>query len=119
MATGPKKTTRHKGITIRGDDVSEFGALMICAVRYAIGRETYMPSLVQGFIRRYPQAVTENVKATILRDIEDNDRITTHDLGDGKTMTIDYLGDTKIDRPGWLKFRDWLQKLEVSGNGKI
>lgn len=117
MLTPAKK--KRKSITIKGDDVSDFGAMMICAVRYAIGRETYMPSLVQGFIRRYPQAVTENVKATILRDIEENDRITEHDLGDGKKMTIDHLGDTKIDRPGWIAFRDWLRKLEVSENGQI
>ncbi len=115
MLTPTKK--KRKNITIKGDDVSELGALMICAVRYAIGRESYMPSLVQGFIRRYPQAVTENVKETILRDIEENDRITEHDLGDGKKMRIDHLGDTKIDRPGWLKFRDWLKELEVSENG--
>ena len=119
MATVPKKTTRREGITIRDDDVSEFGALMICAVRYAIGRESYMPSLVQGFIMRYPQAVTENVKATILRDIEENDKVTTHTLCDGTTLTIDHLGDTKIDRPGWMKFRDWLKELEVDGNGKV
>lgn len=117
MLTPAKK--KRKSITIRGDDVSDFGALMICAVRYAIGRQSYMPSLVHGFIMRYPQAVTENVKATILRDIEENDRITEHDLGDGEKMTIDHLGDTKIDRPGWIAFRDWLQKLEVSENGKI
>lgn len=117
MLTPAKK--KRKSITIKGDDVSEFGALMICAVRYAIGRQSYMPSLVQGFIMRYPQAVTVNVKETILRDIEENDKITEHDLGDGKKMTIDHLGDTKIDRPGWLKFREWLENLEVSGNGEV
>lgn len=117
MLTPAKK--KRKSITIKGDDVSDLGALMICAVRYAIGRETYMPSLVQGFIRRYPQAVTENVKSVILRDIEENDRVTTHDPGDGKKMTIDHLGDARIDRPGWIAFRDWLRKLEVSENGKI
>ena len=113
MLTPAKK--KRKSITIKGDDVSDLGAMMICAVRYAIGRQSYMPSLVQGFIMRYPQAVTENVKSVILRDIEENDRITTHDLGDGQTtMTIDHLGDTRIDRPGWIAFRDWLEKLEVN-----
>lgn len=117
MLTPAKK--KRKSITIKGDDVSDFGAMMICAVRYAIGRQSYMPSLVQGFIMRYPQAVTENVKSVILRDIEENDRVTEHDLGDGKKMTIDHLGDTKIDRPGWIKFRDWLKELEVSENGTV
>lgn len=117
MLTPAKK--KRKSITIKGDDVSDLGAMMICAVRYAIGRQSYMPSLVQGFIMRYPQVVTENVKSVILRDIEENDRITEHDLGDGKKMMIDHLGDTNIDRPGWLKFRDWLKNLEVSENGKV
>lgn len=117
MLTPVKK--KRKSITIRGDDVSDFGAMMICAVRYAVGRESYMPSLVQGFIMRYPQAITENVKETILRDIDENDKVTTHTLCDGTTITIDHLGNTLIDRPGWERFRDWLKELEVSGNGKI
>ena len=115
MATVPKKTTRRKGISIRPEDVDDLGALMMCSVRYAIGRETYMPGIVQDFIRKYPQAVTENVKSVILRDIEENDRITEHKLSNGESLKIDHLGNTQIDRPGWLKFRDWLKELEVSG----
>lgn len=29
----------------------DFGAVCNCAVRYAIGRMTYMPSIVVGFIK--------------------------------------------------------------------
>ena len=29
----------------------EFATLAICAIRYCHGRQTYMPSLVQGIIR--------------------------------------------------------------------
>lgn len=112
------KKKKSKDIVIREDDVGDLGAMMICAVRYAIGRETYMPGLVQGFIMRYPQAVTENVRSVILRDIEEHDRITEHDIGDGKKMTIDHLGNTRIDRPGWLKFRDWLTDLKIEGENQ-
>ncbi len=30
---------------------ADFGSVLVCAVRYAIGRQTYMPALVAGFIR--------------------------------------------------------------------
>ena len=108
----PNKKKR-KSITIRGDDVSDLGALMICAVRYAIGRETYMPGLVQGFIRRYPEAVTANVKDVILREIQENDKIVNREISPGHFLKIDMLGSTLIDRPGWMKFRDWLQELKI------
>lgn len=29
----------------------DFGTILICAVRYSLGRQTYMPGLVQGYIR--------------------------------------------------------------------
>ena len=28
----------------------DFASMMVCAVRYALGRESYMPSIVIGFI---------------------------------------------------------------------
>ena len=116
MQVKPKK---RKSITIRSEDVDSLGTIMICAVRYAIGRETYMPGLVQEFIQRYPQAVTENVKVVILRDIDEADRVTEHVMPSGKILRIDHLGDPKIDRPGWLKFRDWLKDLEVKDDGRV
>ena len=33
------------------DQNNDFGAVLICAVRYCIGRQTYMPGLVIDFIR--------------------------------------------------------------------
>ena len=115
----PAKPKKRKNITIKSEDVNDLGSLMICAVRYAIGRETYIPRIVQDFIRKYPKAIDERVKSVILRDIEENDRVTEHQLPNGRSYKLDYLGDTQIDRPGWIAFRDWLQKLEVSENGKI
>ena len=109
----PAKPKKRKNITIKSEDVNDLGSLMICAVRYAIGRESYMPGLVQGFIRRYPEAVGANVKDAILREIRECDRITEHQLPNGEVMKLDGLGSTLIDRPGWLKFEEWLKELEV------
>lgn len=96
----------------------DLGTIAICAVRYAIGRETYMPSIVQAFVRRHPEIVDENVRAVMLRDINEADRITEHTLPSGKTMILDGLGSTTIDRPGWLKFRTWLEGLDIDGKGE-
>lgn len=93
-------------------DDAEIGAIVICAVRYAIGRQSYMPGLVQDFIMRNPEVLTEHDRQVIIRDIEDADEITTYKSANGY-MTIDRLGDTKIDRPGWLKLKEWLKGLKI------
>ena len=87
--------------------------IAICAVRYALGRETYMPGLVQEFIMRHPDMISENARTVMLRDIDEADKISEYKLSDGSTMKIDGLGSTTIDRPGWLRFRDWLRALEI------
>ena len=96
----------------------DIGTIAICAVRYALGRQTYMPGIVQDFVMRHPEIVTENVRDVMLRDIKEHDRITEHTLPSGKTMMLDGLGDTKIDRPGWIKFKAWLEGLDIDGKGE-
>ena len=88
------------------------GAIVICAVRYALGRESYMPGLVQDFIMRHPEILTENDRQVIIRDIEEADEIRTYTMENGQTLTVDRLGNTKIDRPGWLKLKEWLKGAE-------
>lgn len=91
----------------------DIGTIAICAVRYALGRQTYMPGLVQDFVMRHPEIVDDRVKGVMLEDIKIADRFTKYGLPNGTEMTLDGLGDTKIDRPGWLKFKAWLENLEV------
>lgn len=91
----------------------DIGTIAVCAVRYALGRETYMPSLVQGFVKRHPEIVDENTRAVMIRDINEADRVYEHKLSNGNVLKIDGLGNSTIDRPGWLDFRAWLQCLEV------
>lgn len=89
-------------------DDAEIGAIVICAVRYALGRQSYMPGLVQDFIMRHPEILTESDRQVIIMDIEEADEIRTYTTVNGRTITVDGLGDTKIDRPGWLKLKEWL-----------
>ena len=48
----------------------EFGAVLNCAVRYCIGRRTYMPKLVMDVIRPLIPALTDKTLWCFERDIE-------------------------------------------------
>lgn len=65
-----------------------FGSVLICAIRYSIGRRTYMPSLVQGFIRPLIPYLTERTLYVMEEDIE----------------RAESYGDPNIDEPDWKRF---------------
>ena len=44
---------------------------MICALRYAIGRKTYVTSEVCEFIMQHSNLIDDRVKTIMLRDLED------------------------------------------------
>ena len=48
----------------------------------------------------------------MIRDIDEADKITEYSLVTGEKIRVDGLGDSTIDRPGWLKFRSWLEELK-------
>ena len=50
---------------------TDFSTIVGCALRYALGRYTYMPSTVKGFIERHIEAITENDLNVMISDIED------------------------------------------------
>lgn len=66
----------------------DFGTVLICAVRYCIGRQTYMPSLVIGYIT----PMLPNIEEWVLR-------IMRSDIA-----MADNKGDKAIDEPLWLTF---------------
>ena len=70
------------------DQNNDFGAVLICAVRYCIGRQTYMPGLVIDFIRPLLSKLDSKTLTVMERDI----------------IEADSLGDEQIDRPIWLHF---------------
>lgn len=49
----------------------DFSTIVGCALRYALGRYTYMPSTVKGFIERHIEAITEKDLNVMINDIED------------------------------------------------
>ena len=76
----------------------DFETILICAVRYAIGRRTYIPSLVIDYITPLLPYLSGNTLKLIANEI------TEHDTYEGG------LGDEKIDRPYWEQF---LRKIRL------
>ena len=83
----------------------DFETILLCAVRYAIGRETYMPSLVIDYITPLLSHLSYNTLGLIANDITEYGKY------------YGGLGDDKIDRPYWLNFkRKILAEMERRGN---
>ena len=71
--------------------------IIFCAFRYALGRMTYMPSIVQLFIRDNIDLVnTKDINLMIKEITEAEER--------------DGLGDNNIDAPGWISLRKFLKE---------
>lgn len=49
----------------------EFSSLCVCAVRYALGRRTYMPQIISGIVSSRKSKLTKNSLDAIIRDVED------------------------------------------------
>ena len=79
-----------------------FETILLCAVRYAIGRQTYIPSLVIDYITPILPYLSDDTLETMAKDIADEDY-----LGG--------LGDKMIDKPYWL---DFLRKIRFEIGGR-
>lgn len=49
---------------------NDFGCIITCAIRYAIRRETYMPSVVSDFVRKYIHVLDSNTIKVAIEDID-------------------------------------------------
>lgn len=76
----------------------DFETILLCAIRYAIGRRTYIPSLVIDYITPLLPYLSDNTLRLIANEI------TEYEAYEGG------LGDEKIDRPYWEQF---LRKIKV------
>ena len=76
------------------DQNNDFGAVLICAVRYCIGRQTYMPELVINFTRPLLSKLDDKTLYVMARDIAEADN----------------LGDAEIDAPMWAEFLAEIEK---------
>lgn len=90
----------RKSVSINED----FGTILICAVRYSIGRQSYMPGLVQDYIRPLLPYLDKRTLFVMQRDIEE----AAHRPGG--------LGDARIDWPGWISF---LEAVKEEQNGRV
>lgn len=73
-------------------EISEdFETILICAERYACGRQSYMPSLVIDYITPLLPRLSERALAVFERDIAGADK-------------FGGWGNEKIDKPCWMKF---------------
>lgn len=79
-----------------------FYTILICAVRYSLGRRTYMPGLVTDYIMHAVRDLPKGTAEIMLRDIKEQralgERIGTSGLGDDC--------DVKV----WERFEAWLQE---------
>ena len=87
-----KKTQTQ--ITINGN-IEDLSAMLVCAVRYALGRRTYIVDWVCEFIRNNTNLLIEKDKKVIIRDIEQQEE---YGYGD------------KCDEEDWLALLDYLKK---------
>lgn len=74
-------------------NLNDLGLLLICAIRYCQGRETYMPGLIQDIGRKHLKEISYE-HLIILED----------DCVFQANMRL--YGDEKIDKPGWLRWRE-------------
>lgn len=85
-----RKTKKQSAPLIEiGQD--NFGCILTCAVRYALGRQTYMPGIVTDFIRPLLPYVSDKALYVFDQDITDQ-------------RYMGGYGDKSIDEPVWMRF---------------
>ena len=79
---------------------SDTGAIVLCALRYCMGRQTYMPSLVIEWAKRHWASLRDNDKALILRDVS---RAVEECEDEHQSL------GAAMDVVTWQNFLEWLQ----------
>lgn len=74
---------------------TDFGTLAICAIRYCQGRMTYMPELVRDIIAPHLSDLSDKDLAVMINDCDYQKRFRLY-------------GDERIDKPGWLWWKELL-----------
>lgn len=83
----------------------DFSELAMCAVRYALGRSTYVSFSVPQAILNNIELMTTNSLKVIVRDIDEYKRM--HDR----------IG-MECDEKNWLDFRDLCEEVVKAREGK-
>lgn len=77
----------------------ELKDILICALRYAIGRKTYVTEEVCSYIKKHPELIDKRVKDVMVRDLE--------------KVEAYFPRNDNVDLPTFISLRNWLKKLEV------
>jgi len=75
-------------------NLEDFNSVLICAIRYCLGRRTYMPSLVTSFIKINCENLLSKKTISIMKD----DIASCSDYGN------------ECDMKTWMEFYSWLKK---------
>lgn len=82
----------------------DFGIALNCAIRYCIGRQSYMPSLIIGYVRPLLPHLDYATVKIMWNDVR----------------AAEYYGDESIDKPLWMGFlkdlAEELDRREKEGN---
>ena len=90
---------------IRDNDVRDLQDMIMCALRYSLGRRTYITGLTADFIMRYPELIDERVKRVMLRDLEEYFK---------KREFCDI--DDECDFNTWKSLYNWLERININEN---
>ena len=77
----------------------EFECVLTAAMRYSLGRQTYMPSVVVGYITPLIPKLSDKFLYVAMRDIDER-------RGRGEKA----LGNPAIDKPVW---DDFFKKIKI------
>lgn len=83
-------------------NAADLQLLLHMSMRYAMGRRTYMPGMIQDLIKQHQGVFTNENLRQLADEITSQARI-PGGLG------------ADIDEKGWLEFRDWLLATADSG----
>ena len=90
---------------IRNITQENFGTLAICAIRYCQGRQTYMPDLVRGIIVPHLPDISDKDLNVMIEDCE-------------YQASMHLYGDDRIDKPGWIRWKEILTAEKTRREGR-
>lgn len=95
-------------LTIKDTDIRDLKDMIISALRYALGRRTYITGLTADFIMRYPELIDERVKGVMLSDLEEYFR---------KREFCDI--DDECDYNTWKGLYNWLERININEKNNV
>lgn len=84
-------------------NIYDFQDIVISALRYALGRRTYITQSTADFIKEYPEIIDKRVKQVMLNDL--NEYFNMRDNC--------YHIDDNCDYNTWLDLKRWLEDIDV------